>query len=69
VPHRIDNRSDALVCLLVVSTMLVPEVNEYPTRGRCGLARSCRGRTLPDDAVTLLVRLDQQPAGYLDGES
>ena len=32
--HRIDNRSDASVRLLVISTMLAPEVNEYPCLAR-----------------------------------
>jgi uncharacterized cupin superfamily protein len=32
--HRIDNRSEAPVRVLIVSTMLSPEINEFPETGR-----------------------------------
>jgi uncharacterized cupin superfamily protein len=67
--HRIDNRSDAPVRLLLVSTMLAPEVNEYPDTGKVWARTFAPGAPRPDDAVDLLVRPDQQPTDYLDGES
>lgn len=67
--HRIDNRSDAPVRLLVISTMLAPEVNEYPDSGKVWARTWPPGEPRPDDAVDLLVRPDQETADYLDGES
>jgi len=67
--HRIDNRSDAPVRLLVISTMLAPEINEYPDSGKVWARTWPPGAPQPDDAVDLLVRPDQAPADYLDGES
>lgn len=67
--HRIDNRSDQPVRLLVVSTMIAPEVNEYPDSGKVWTRTWPPGELQPDDAVDLLVRPDQEPVDYLDGES
>lgn len=67
--HRIDNRSDRPVRLLVVSTMIAPEVNEYPDSGKVWARTWPPGAPPRDDGVDLLVRPDQHPVDYLDGES
>ena len=67
--HRIDNRSEGPVRLLVISTMLAPEINEYPDTGKVWARTWPPGEPRPDEAVDLLVRPDQQRADYLDGES
>ena len=67
--HRIDNRSDEPVRLLVVSTMIAPEVNEYPDSGKVWARSWPPGAPQPDEAVDLLVRGDQESADYLDGET
>jgi uncharacterized cupin superfamily protein len=67
--HRIDNRSDEPVRLLVISTMLAPEINEYPDSGKVWARTWPPGQPRPDDAVDLLVHPSQEHADYLDGES
>ncbi len=66
--HRIDNRSDQPVRLLVLSTMLAPEINEYPDTGKVWARTFAPGARPPDDAVDLLVRDDRETVDYLDGE-
>jgi len=67
--HRIDNRSGEPVRLLVLSTMIAPEVNEYPDSGKVGARSWPPGAPQPDEAVDLLVRGDQEPSDYFDGET
>jgi uncharacterized cupin superfamily protein len=67
--HRIDNRGQEPARVLVVSTMLAPEVNEYPESRKIWARTFPPGARAPEDAVDLLVRSDQQPGDYLDGES
>jgi uncharacterized cupin superfamily protein len=67
--HRIDNRCDEPVRLLVISTMIAPEVNEYPDSGKVWARSRPPGAPQPDEAVDLLVRDDQESADYLDGET
>ncbi len=67
--HRIDNRSDEPVRLLVVSTMIAPEVNEYPDSGKVWARSWAPGAPQPEEAVDLLVRGDQESADYFDGET
>jgi uncharacterized cupin superfamily protein len=67
--HRIDNRSDEPVRLLVISTMIAPEVNEYPDSGKVWARSWPPGASRPDEAVDLLVRGDQEPADYFEGET
>jgi uncharacterized cupin superfamily protein len=67
--HRIDNRSGTPVRLLVISTMLAPEINEYPDSGKVWARTWPPGEPQPEDAVDLLVRPGQEPVDYLDGES
>ncbi len=66
--HRIDNRSDRPVRLLVISTMLAPEINEYPDSGKVWARSWPPGGPEPPAAVDLLVRPDRDPVDYLDGE-
>jgi uncharacterized cupin superfamily protein len=58
--HRLDNRSDEAVRVLVISTMLAPELNEYPDSGKLW-ARSYPpvGQPTADDAE-LIARPDDQ---------
>ena len=67
--HRVDNRSDRPVRLLVVSTMLAPEINEYPDSGKIWARTFAPGASPRDDAVDLLVPSDRGHVDYLDGES
>ena len=48
--HRIDNRTDAPATVLIVSTMVGPELVEYPDTGRVW-GRSCApgAQPSPDD--------------------
>lgn len=67
--HRIDNRSERPVRLLVLSTMIAPEVNEYPDSGKVWARTWAPGAPPQEDGVNLLVRPDREPVDYLDGES
>lgn len=65
--HRIDNRSDRTVCVLVVSTMIGPDVVEQ-LDSRKVLARSfAPGLDPPEHGVTLIARPEDN-LDYLDGE-
>lgn len=66
--HRIDNRTQEPVLLLVVSTMHAPEIAEYPDTGKLWARTFPPGVPRPDDAVDLLVYADEQRADYFDGE-
>ena len=66
--HRIDNRTDEVARFLVVSTMLAPEVNEYPD------SRKVWARTYPPggDPGEHPVEVIAKPADnldYLEGET
>lgn len=67
--HRIDNRSQAPVRLLIVGTMLAPEVNEYPDSGKIWVRTFPPGAARPDHAVDVLVRPGDESGDYLEGES
>ena len=49
--------------------MLAPKVNEYPDSRKIWARTFPPGAPAPEDAVDLLIRSDQQPVDYLDGES
>jgi uncharacterized cupin superfamily protein len=53
--HRIDNRSDASVRVLIVSTMLAPDINEFPETGRLWARSWAPGTDPGDDDVELEV--------------
>ena len=68
--HRIDNRGDAPVRFLVVSTMIAPEVNEYPDSGKVWMRSYPPGGSAgaDDPGLDVLIRRGEQ-VDYLDGES
>jgi uncharacterized cupin superfamily protein len=65
--HRIDNRTDGPIRFLIVSTMIAPEVNEYPDSGKIWARTFPPGGDGPEEALDVLARPDPDP-GYLDGE-
>jgi uncharacterized cupin superfamily protein len=65
--HRIDNRSDEPIRFLIVSTMIAPEVNEYPDSGKIGARTFPPGGDGPEEALDVLARPDPD-LKYLDGE-
>jgi len=66
--HRIDNRSGEPVRFLVVSTMVAPEVNEYPDSGKLWARNFAPGAEGPSEALDVLARPDPD-LDYLDGET
>ena len=66
--HRIDNRTEEPVRFLVVSTMIAPEVNEYPDSGKVWARNFPPGGEPGDDPYDVLARPDRD-LEYLDGES
>lgn len=55
--HRLDNRSEAPVRVLIVSTMIGPDINEFPETGRLWARSWAPGSDpRPDD-----VELETQP--------
>ena len=65
--HRLDNRSDEPVRLLIVSTMLAPELNEYPDSGKLWARNYPPGSEAGEEAVELIAR-PEDGVEYLDGE-
>jgi uncharacterized cupin superfamily protein len=65
--HRLDNRSDHPVQVLIVSTMVAPELNEYPDSGKLWARNYPPGGAPVDDPVELIAR-PEDGADYLDGE-
>ena len=58
--HQVSNRSDSPVRVLILSTMIAPELLEYPDSGKVG-ARDAKGKRL------LMIRPGEQ-LDYWDGE-
>jgi uncharacterized cupin superfamily protein len=56
--HRLDNRTDEPVRVLIVSTMLAPEVNEYPETGRVWVRDYPPGAEPPAGALDRHLRPD-----------
>lgn len=65
--HRIDNRTDEPIRFLIVSTMIAPEVNEYPDSGKIWARTFPPGGDGPEEALDVLARPDPD-LKYLDGE-
>jgi uncharacterized cupin superfamily protein len=65
--HRIDNRSDEPARFLIVSTMLAPEVNEYPDSDKIWARSFAPGAESGPDDLDVLARPDPD-LDYLDGE-
>ena len=66
--HRIDNRTSEPVRLLVISTMLAPEINEYPDSGKVWARTYAPGASPSEHEVDLLVGPEQRRVDYFDGE-
>ena len=65
--HRIDNRSEELARVLVVSTMLAPELNEYPDSGKAWARSYAPGGEREPEAVELIARPEEN-LDYMEGE-
>ena len=67
-PHQIINSSDSALRYLSVSTMIVPEVSEYPDSGKYGVfAGMPTGKPPNADTVRKIYRIDSD-VDYWDGE-
>lgn len=66
--HRIDNRSDEPVRLLLLSTMIGPEVVEYPDTGRVWGRTNVPGLDARPDDAQVMGRAGEE-IDYLEGES
>jgi uncharacterized cupin superfamily protein len=65
--HKLVNGSDRNARVLVVSTMVEPDIGEYPDSGKVGLfAGAAPGAPTPEGTLEAFYRLDQ--VGYFDGE-
>jgi uncharacterized cupin superfamily protein len=66
--HRAANRSDRPARVLIVSTMVAPEVGEYPDSGKVGLfIGAAPGAPVGEDDREAFYRLEQ--VDYFDGET
>jgi uncharacterized cupin superfamily protein len=65
--HRLDNRSDEPFRVLIVSTMLAPDVNEYPDSGKVWARNYAPGAEPGDEPVELIARPEDN-LDYLEGE-
>ena len=65
--HRIDNRSGEPVRFLIVSTMISPEVNEYPDSGKIWVRNFAPGGEPAREPLDVLARPDPD-LHYMDGE-
>jgi uncharacterized cupin superfamily protein len=66
--HRLDNRSEEPVRLLLVSTMVGPEVVEYPDTGRVWGRTNVPGADPGPDDTQVMGRAGEH-VDYLEGES
>jgi uncharacterized cupin superfamily protein len=67
--HRVDNRSDQPARILLLSTMLQPEIVEYPDSGKVAVRSMPPGSgwEAGEDGIALILRADAT-AGYFEGE-
>jgi uncharacterized cupin superfamily protein len=66
--HRVDNPTDESVRVLVVSTMIAPELSEYPESGKLWGVSFAPGGTRDPSDVQLLAR-PKDNLDYFDGEA
>jgi uncharacterized cupin superfamily protein len=66
--HRLDNRSEEPVRVLVISTMIAPELNEFPDSDKLWARTYPPGAKPGADDVELIARRDNK-LEYLDGET
>jgi uncharacterized cupin superfamily protein len=65
--HQVINRSDRPARVLVVSTMIEPEIAEYPDSGKTGhFIGAAPGAPTPEGTVESFYRLEE--VDYFDGE-
>ena len=65
--HRLDNRSEEPARVLVVSTMVAPEVNEYPDSGKVWARNFPPGGEPSAEPVDIIAR-PSESLDYLEGE-
>lgn len=65
--HRLDNRTAEAVRVLSVSTMVAPELNEYPDSGKVW-ARSYAPGAEPGAEEAFLIGRPEANLDYLEGE-
>ncbi len=65
--HRLDNHTEEAAQLLIVSTMLAPEVNEYPDSGKVWARTYAPGAEPGPDEAFLIARPEEN-LDYLEGE-
>jgi uncharacterized cupin superfamily protein len=66
--HRLDNRTDEPVRVLIVSTMLAPELAEYPDSNKVMARNYPPGGDPPDHPVEIVAPADGE-TDYFAGES
>jgi len=65
--HRLDNRADEPARLLLISTMIGPELNEYPDSGKIWARTYAPGAEGGSEAAELIARPEEN-LDYLEGE-
>jgi uncharacterized cupin superfamily protein len=65
--HAVSNRGDAAARVLIVSTMIHPEIGEYPDSGKILVAAGAPPTRGKDAPLELLSRNDSA-VGYWDAE-
>lgn len=66
--HRLDNRAGEPARVVIVSTMVAPELNEYPDTGKVWARTYPPGEELSAEDVELIASPEQQ-LDYLEGET
>jgi uncharacterized cupin superfamily protein len=67
--HRLDNRQSDAVRVLIVSTMLYPEINEYPDSGKVMVRNYPAGGEPPAESLEMILRTDARETDYFAGET
>jgi uncharacterized cupin superfamily protein len=65
--HRVDNRASETARVLILSTMIAPELNEYPDSGKLWGRNTAPGGEPGPDAVEIVARPDHN-LDYFEGE-
>jgi uncharacterized cupin superfamily protein len=66
--HRLDNRSEETVRVLIVSTMNAPELSEYPDSGKALARNYPPGGEPPPDQIELIGK-PEESVDYFEGET
>lgn len=67
--HRVENRSEAKARILIVSTMLAPEVNEYPDSDKIWVRDTAPGEVAqPASELNTIVSAEHPLEDYFEGE-